>query len=166
MIKIKGRPQFAILCRVSTRGQLDGVSLDVQEQRGRDYVKRAGGVVTAVYRGDESGLKSLDDRVTLRRMLADAASGKFDALYTLDRSRLARNPETMMALWAVFKARGVDWHTDAGKTDIDTPEGRLVSGVMAFVEEYGATKPRSRTSQSRQKMLAKGEHAFGRWPWG
>src|SRR5207302_4534883 len=98
--------RFAILARVSTHGQIKGASLDVQEERGRKYVQRMGGSVTAIYKGEESGYKQLDDRRTLKRLLGDAASGRFDAIYTLDRSRLSRNSETMMGLWATLKARG------------------------------------------------------------
>src|SRR5438093_440645 len=83
--------RFALLCRVSTRGQSEGESLDVQEKQGREYVKRQLGRVVKVYRGIESATKAAQDRVLLQSVLHDVKARAFNALWVLDKSRLARS---------------------------------------------------------------------------
>src|SRR5712691_3968562 len=90
-IRLKAGKRFALLCRVSTKGQSKGESLDVQEQRGRAYVKRHGGQVVKIYRGIESATKPTEQRQLLQRVLHDARTGTYDALWVLDKSRLARS---------------------------------------------------------------------------
>ena len=77
--------RFAIFCRVSTRDQLDGYSLDLQEKEARDYVKRTGGAVVRVYSDPESATRREQDRPYLQRMLADMQRGLFEAVVIQDR---------------------------------------------------------------------------------
>src|SRR4051812_12284227 len=69
--------RFAIFARVSTRDQLTGHSLDLQEQHARDYVARAGGIVVQLYSAQESATGKQEDRTILQRLLDDAHRGLF-----------------------------------------------------------------------------------------
>src|SRR5258708_4896765 len=158
--------QFAIMCRVSTPGQTDGVSLEVQEDRGREYVKRAGSAVVAVYVFQESGRKDLEDRVQFQRVLSDGASGKWNAIWTLDQTRLARNVDGTAKLINFLLERHLEWHTPMGKMPIDTPSGKAMVQMFSVFSEHDTDNSSWKTLESREKLLARGKHAFGRWPWG
>src|SRR5688500_393946 len=64
--------KFAILARVSTREQIQGHSLEVQQKLCAEYVKKSGGTVVETYEAQESA--TTEDRKALPKVLADAGS--------------------------------------------------------------------------------------------
>src|SRR5206468_1662836 len=67
---LKTAKRYGILCRVSTRDQLRGLSLEVQEKLGREYVKMRGGTVAKVWSAQESGTS--ENRAVLDEVLSKA----------------------------------------------------------------------------------------------
>src|SRR4051794_14463086 len=76
---IRRTPRFAILARVSTREQISGHSLEVQQDLCRKYVEKCGGQVARVYAGQESA--TTEDRKVLPEMLADAGKVYTDLVF-------------------------------------------------------------------------------------
>src|SRR5258708_2877111 len=93
-LRPKHNRRFAILARVSTKGQSKGESLDEQVRRGRAYVEKCGGQVVRVFKGVESATRPLDERELLQRVLRDVERHAFDAVWVVDKSRLSRSPAT------------------------------------------------------------------------
>ena len=160
------RLRFGLICRVSTRGQLSGVSLEVQRERGEAYIKQAGGTVVEIYPFQESGRKALEDRVQFGKVMQDGARGKWDAIWTFDQTRLARNVKGMCQLIEFLIEHRLEWHTALGKMPIDTPAGKSVVQMMSVMGELETDTSSWKTQQSREKLLGDGHHAFGRWPYG
>src|SRR6266581_8696027 len=158
--------RFALLCRISTHQQREGESLNVQEKRGREYVKRHAGRVTKIYKGIESATKPSEERALLRSLLHDAEAHKFDALWVLDKSRLSRSPEATQVVVHSFGKHGIELHTKQGRVDVGSAEGRFMSYIEAAADLLTSDRGRERTRQSREEMLEKNEHSHGKVPWG
>lgn len=154
------------MVRVSSKGQTDGHSPEVQEKLGRAYVRKQNGRVVELYDGVESGTKPLSERQILQKVLRDAHSDKWDALWVLDQSRLTRSPDTLIAIAAAFKVARLELHTANGRAQLETPEGEFHAGIQSQSDRFFAQKIAQRTRDSRLEMLSKGVHAFGRHPWG
>ena len=158
--------RFAILTRVSSSRQEDGESLTVQLKLGQTYIRKLKGKFVEEYRGVESASKSVKEREVLQRVLSDAHSGRWDALWVLDQSRLTRSPDTLIAIVSTFKLMNLELHMQTGRAQLDTPEGELFAGMQSQADRFFAQKMTQRTRQSRLEILQNGRHAFGRWPWG
>ncbi|MGE5523203.1 MAG: recombinase family protein [Rhodospirillaceae bacterium] len=160
------RKRFAILCRVSTRGQLAGVSLDVQIDKGESYVKQVGGVVVERYVFQESARKAVDERRKFNQVLMDGQAGKWDSIWTLDTTRFVRNASDTGRLIAHLLQHGLEWHTMLGVMPIHTPGGKTMAQLMSVMGEHETDTSSWKTRESRQKMMEQGLHAFGQHPWG
>jgi DNA invertase Pin-like site-specific DNA recombinase len=136
--------------RVSTQGQ----SLDVQIEA----LKAAG--ASQVFREKVSGVRA--DRPQLARLMASLSQGDVVVVSKLD--RLGRSTRELLELidrigkaGAAFKSLGDPlW-------DTSTPQGRLLSTLLAGIAEFERELIRERTGAGRERALARGVR-FGRKP--
>jgi len=157
--------RYALLARVSTRDQkADGTSLDSQEEDGRAYVKRAGGVVAKVYKAQESATK--ENRPVLERALRDAEAHAYDVLVVRETSRLSRHVGVMLAAIERLRKAGVRLHDFSGPIDSETPEGEFVMTVTTGAGRMAARKNVNESLKERVKALENGRIAAGRPPYG
>jgi DNA invertase Pin-like site-specific DNA recombinase len=161
----KGK-RFAIFARVSTRDQLTGFSLEVQEQQARDYVKRAGGGVVKVYSDQESATRKQEDRAVLQRMLSDAEHRAFDALVIQETTRLSRHLGVMIDVTEKLTKFGIALHDFNGPVLLDTSEGEFFTRMKALVGGYTARQGAEKSMRSREHVLKSGGMAAGRPPFG
>src|SRR5438552_17094077 len=110
----KSGKRFALLCRVSSAGQTRGESLNEQERRGREYVRRHGGQVVRVFKGVESATRPASERELLQRVLREAERHAWSALWVIDKSRLSRSPGTTEVVQAQFAKLKIELHTGQG----------------------------------------------------
>src|SRR5438309_3360100 len=108
----------ALLCRVSTKTQGKGESLNEQERRGREYVRRHGGQVVRVFKGVESATRPASERELLQRVLREAERHAWSALWVIDKSRLSRSPGTTEVVQAQFAKLKIELHTGQGLVNI------------------------------------------------
>jgi site-specific DNA recombinase len=158
--------RYAIFARVSTRDQLTGYSLEVQEHQARDYVKRAGGTIVKVYSDQESATGKAEDRAMLQRLLADAAQGLFDAVVIQETTRLSRNLGVMVAVTEKLTEAGIALHDFNGPVPLETPEGEFVTHMKALVGRFAARQGVAKSLSSRERVLKSGGIAAGRPPFG
>jgi len=76
-------------CRVSTKEQVNKISLADQQKQIRNYCKECNLDFSQMYVEQSSG--RTDDRTQFRKMLGDAAQQKFDVLVVADNDRFGRN---------------------------------------------------------------------------
>jgi DNA invertase Pin-like site-specific DNA recombinase len=158
--------RFAVFARVSTRDQLTGYSLEVQEQQARDYVKRAGGTVVKVYSDQESATGKAEDRAMLQSLLADATRGLFGAVVIQETTRLSRNLGVMVAITEKLTEAGIALHDFSGPVPLETPEGEFVAHMKALVGRFAARQGVAKSLSSRERVLQSGGIAAGRPPFG
>lgn len=96
----------AIYTRISTAGQEDGSSLDVQEAACRLHFATMGYEQAGVYSDVHSGA-DLWHRPRLQAMLEDAAAGRFDIVLVHHTDRLSREPEHLAFIRVQLKRAGV-----------------------------------------------------------
>src|SRR4051812_14840877 len=84
--------RVAIYLRVSSPKQVDGVSLEDQEVRCREYAQNQGWMVVAVYSeaGRSAFTENMVKRIAFQQMLDDAARRKFDIVLVYKLNRFAR----------------------------------------------------------------------------
>src|SRR6266496_255953 len=164
--RLKTAKRFAILARVSTKGQSKGESLDEQERRGRKYVGTHGGQVVRVFKGVESATRPFAERELLQRVLREAERHAWSALWVIDKSRLSRSPGTTEVVQAQFAKLKIELHTGQGLVNIGSAESNFLNIIEAAADLLSSTRSKERALQTFETMLARGEHAFGRGPWG
>ena len=155
--------RFAILARVSTREQIAGHSLEVQDDLCRKYVKKAGGEVARVYSAQESA--TTEDRKVLPQVLADAGTTFTDLVFE-ELTRLSRNPATMFHAITHLSSQGVRIHTLNGPLDTSSPEGEFQVMINSVIGRFTARQGVKKSINARLHILRNGGIAAGRPPWG
>jgi DNA invertase Pin-like site-specific DNA recombinase len=99
-------------------------------------------------------------------VLRDADKHSFDALWVIDKSRLSRSPGTTEVVLAQFAKLKIELHTGQGLVSIGSAESAFINIIEAAADLLSSTRSKERALQAFETMLARGEHAFGRGPWG
>lgn len=95
-----------IWLRVSTEDQVRGESLEHHEKRARMYCESRGWAVAETYRLEGVSGKAVIATPEAQRMLADARSGRIEALVFSKLARLARNTKELLELSETLSLRG------------------------------------------------------------
>lgn len=124
--------------RVSGAEQVEGHSLDAQERFFAEYCEDRGWDQTAIYReeGKSAHSDSISRRPALRRLLEDAALGKFDVVVVHTLDRWARNLKVLLETVSILNQHGVGLVSITENLDWSTPEGRLVARTLDSFGEF------------------------------
>lgn len=155
----------AIYVRVSTEDQAtNGVSLDMQEQRLREYCKARGWQVAGVYRDEGASAKNLD-RPALRKMLEDAKAGKLSVICVFKLDRLTRSLRDFLSLADALQKRGIALASLSENLDLSTEAGRMLARILAVFAEHEREVIGSRISAAmrhkRENLESYGPPPFG-----
>ena len=151
--------------RVSTDGQADGTSLDIQRERIFALAEKEGRTAWKedVYVDVESA--AVYERAALQRLLAACRSGLYDTVYVLRADRLARSGLDQLNLLMEFQREGVDVVFVEGVSGTDE-----LSQLLHYVSGWAAERERQlikkRTSDGRWGVAANGRMPVGRVPIG
>ncbi len=125
--------KLAIYVRTSTDKQDTG--LEAQLMACKDYCARNSIDDYAVFSDDdESGGK--EHRPEFDRMLASMDRGEIDRILVYCLSRLTRGAIHSLMLAADFQSKGVKLLSCSETLDFETPEGRLLYGILSLVNQY------------------------------
>lgn len=142
----------AIYVRVSTEAQAtaDHVSLEVQEQRCRDYVAQHGWSLVAVECDTESGLKPT--RAGYQRVLALARAHSIDLVCVFQASRFGRKASEVLTRVEEMRSLGVDLvSTSEDLTSF------LMLGIQAVLNEEESRRILSRTMPAKYRLSEQGK---------
>jgi DNA invertase Pin-like site-specific DNA recombinase len=138
-----------------TRVSTDKQDLEVQLQEIRQFVAQRGWTLVATYSDVASGAR--EDRSDFRRVLADAARRKFEAVIVQRFDRAARSVKQLVD--ALEHLRGCRVAFISLKEDVDTstPAGELIFHVMAAIGQFerALIADRIRSGLRRAKALGK-----------
>lgn len=149
-----------IYCRVSSKDQLEGTSLDSQERLSREYAEKLGFRLLKVFieRGESA---KTADRTEFNKALAYCSDKKnrvnYFIVYKLD--RFARNQDDHVTVKAILKRCNVELRSVTEPID-QSPIGRAMEGVLSVFAEFDNNV---RTERTKQGMLEKLKLGF--WPW-
>lgn len=154
-----------IYTRVSSAGQADNTSLDMQKEKCMAFCTINDYEVIEVVEEVMSG-KNVDDREGLKRILDDVNNGDADGLVVLRLDRLARHTLGVLQIAEEFLKNGKTLAIVELSIDTSTPAGKMVLTMMAAVAEMERACIRQRCADGRAAKKAAGGRIGGRAPYG
>lgn len=149
------KKRAAIYTRVSSRDQIDGLSLDDQLHTCRKLAEQQGMQVVGVYQ--EPGRSAYKGkRPAFDRMLADAQQGKIDVVLLYKYDRFSRNTLSQLKLAAELEQTGVEFYSVTEPTDRRTASGRLTFTMMAAVAQFTSDTTGERVASARREAFHQG----------
>lgn len=125
--------KLAIYVRTSTDKQDTG--LEAQLMACKDYCAREGVTDFVVFSDDdESG--DQEHRPAFDRMIAAVDRGELDRVLVYCTNRLTRRVLQSLTLIAQFQSKGVQLLSCTETIELDTPEGRLMYGILACFAQF------------------------------
>lgn len=149
-----------IYCRVSSKDQVDGTSLESQDLACRDYAKRQKLTVSKVF-VEEGESAKFADRTQLLELLSYCKdkSHKVDFLIVWKLDRFARNVEDHYTIKSALKKLGVQIASVTEPIQ-DDPNGKLMETILAGFAQFDNDIRALRSVQGMQQRLREGI-----WPW-
>lgn len=155
LVVANGRKTALIYCRVSTRGQEDGTSLQSQADECSRYAKSLGYTVGKVTQEVYSGAE-LWDRPQLAQDREEIKAGKFQAIVCYAIDRLSRDIAHLAILSEEFERAGCELIFVTEDLD-NSPQGKLLRSVQSYVAEVEREKIRERTIRGKRQRLLSGK---------
>lgn len=161
-------PIAAVLTRVSTHGQAEeGVSLEVQEQRGRAAATRMGMPCYKVY--EDAGVSGdLYNRPALQQALRDAEAGRINVLIVTDESRLSWNPEHSPRIQRQLAMAGcrLFFLSLNAFVDVDDYRQQFSLGVMTWAARFSRLHNAAESQKAQRKLASEGKQPCHFRPYG
>lgn len=156
--------RVALYTRVSTKEQVEGLSLETQSQRLTTWAERESWDIVAVYQ--DAGYSGRNtNRPAFQQMLLDAERRKFDFLLARVRERVFRNALDARVYADRLREYGVQIkYLDEPEMD-DTPASFLVATMQEGYAEYFSRDASYKIKLGLQGRLASGR-SLGRPPLG
>jgi DNA invertase Pin-like site-specific DNA recombinase len=149
-----------IYCRVSTKEQVENLSLPTQERACRDYCDRGGIEVDNVFIEEGESAKTAN-RTRLQEMLDYCTRNRrrVQLVVVYDLSRFARATHVHSAIRFALKKLGIGLRSATQHID-ETPSGQLIENVLASVAQFDNDQRSARTSEGMQAALERGRWVF------
>ena len=149
-----------IYCRVSTKEQVDNLSLPTQRKACEEYCRREGWEVAQAFIEEGESAKTTD-RTELKRMLAFCREHRktvgIVCVYNL--SRFSRNTGDHHALRGVLAGLGIMLKSATEPLD-DSPTGKFMETIFSAVAQLDNDVKAERTRAGMKAALQ-----LGRWTW-
>lgn len=154
--KQQGDPRVAVAyLRVSTEEQNNGP--EAQRSAIRTWAAAQGVSVVAWHEERISGGAPLEERVSLIDAIHALAPSGAGLLVAAKRDRIARDAVLAVSIERMVEGEGARLVTADGVTADDTPEGRLVRGILDLFAEYERALIRARTRAALRVLRARGQ---------
>jgi site-specific DNA recombinase len=151
--------RVALYLRVSSEEQRDRETIEIQREFLSEYCKLYGLEVAANYADDGvSGTLGVHERPEGRRLLDDAATGKFDAVIVYRLDRLGRKLLVTVEAHDRLQEAGVALLSATEAIDTSTPSGRLIFQMLASFAEYDRQSIIERTRAGLRRAFKNGRH--------
>lgn len=129
------RPKCIIYVRVSDPSQVEGTSLDTQEDKCREYAAREGYEVARIFREEGVSAKMMqrpEFSEALEYLKTKQGKIKFFIIYKID--RISRNVEDQFEILKALREAGAEMRSVSENIDT-TPAGQLLRNMLwAFAD--------------------------------
>ena len=146
--------KVAIYARVSTSDKEQNPETQLMPLK--DLCEAKGWVVYAVY-VDEASAHNFRGRTAWRKMLDDAAKGRFDAVLVFKLDRAFRSVKDMHDTLSVWDMVGVGFLSLKENFDTSTAVGRLMLNLLASVAEFELDLIRERVKAGMDRARRQGK---------
>ena len=158
-----------IYTRVSTEMQIDGYSLEAQEDYLRKEAAHRGYEVAEVFSDKGVSGKNTTNRPQFQEMLRRIANGNEDEVeyvYVFKLSRFGRNTADVMYNVQLMEDYGVKLYAVADGIDSGGPAGKMLVPVMSSVAEIERENILAQTMAGRRQKAKEGKWNGGQAPFG
>ena len=149
-----------IYCRVSTKEQVQNLSLGTQETRCVDFCTRNGWEVLRIFR-DEGESAKTTDRTKFKEMLAFCKSKQNAVNFVVvhDLSRFSRYMEDQVSVIADLENAGVRLRSVSENVD-ETAAGKLMRNIYGAFNQFDNDRKAERTKLGMQRAASMGRFPF------
>ena len=162
--------RVAVLYRVSTKGQLDGGDIPLQENACKDFIAQKPGwkcVKEYIERGVSGFKVSASNRDAIQRAKEDAENGLFDVLLVFMFDRLGRREDETPFVVEWFIKKGVEvWSVKEGQQKIEDHSDRLINYIRFWQSSGESRKTSIRVDEKHSQMVKEGIYRGGTVPYG
>ena len=149
-------PGAVIYCRVSTKEQVENLSLPTQQQRCEEYCHREGFTILRVFidRGESA---KTTERPELQQLLAYCRQNKtrVQCVVVYNLTRFARHRHDHVGLRVLLQKIGVTLRSVTEPID-DTSTGQLMEGILASLAQFDNDVKADRTRDGMRAALDRG----------
>lgn len=159
----KNEVRVAAYIRVSTAEQAgeDRYSLKSQLEAIQRQCDIEGHTIIDTYADRGISGTSMDKRLELQRLLEDAKAGKFQKVYVLRISRMARNTKDLLQIVDELQSYNVSFKSISENFDAESTSGKMIAQILASFSEYEANIIRDNTSEG---LLQRAQAGFTSGP--
>ena len=152
-----------VYVRVSTRNQEENFSLDNQIKLGIEKGKKYGIPLTVIWneRGKSSNSEFIENRIVLTKLFERIKKGKVKNLFIQDMSRLSRNEKVSGLIKWELEKNDVRLFEKSGKYNFNSPNDRLLFGVLSLFSEHDNSVRRMRSVLGKLSKVKNGEWCGG-----
>ena len=162
----EGKKYVAYL-RVSTEMQVDGFSLDGQNNRIARFGEREEMICVGKYEDAGKSGKSIEGRPEFKRMLAEIENGlQVDYVLVYKLSRFGRNAADILNSLALIQSYGVELICVEEGIDSSQTSGKLLISVLSAVAEIERENILEQTMNGRKEKARQGGWNGGPAPFG
>src|SRR3990167_5222377 len=150
------KPLAAIYVRVSTQDQaLHGFSLNAQQESLENYAKALGYEIYKIFRDEGKSAKDLK-RPEMIKMLADAETKKFSAIFIYKLDRFSRSIKDLILTIDKLKDWGIDFVSLQDRIETTSASGKLMFHIIGAFAEFERNVIGDRTKFGMQRKAHEG----------
>lgn len=150
-----------IYCRISSKNQKDGVSLDMQEDICKERATNMGLEIVDVY--EEIGSAFKGEQKTLKYLIKEMLVGSNLLVYRVD--RFSRNLENAIKLMKLLKEKNIKLISATETFDLETASGKKYFNTLLVEAQGESDRISERVTSSIRYIKFKGGH-IGKPPLG
>ena len=159
--------RVALYARVSTEDQAERQTVQAQLDFLRRWCELNQFPIAGEYVDDGiSGTVSLDRRPEGRRLLEDAAAGRFGTVVAYRVDRLGRSLRALLDAHDALEVAGVALRSGTEPIDTSTPIGRFIFQLLGSFAELERETIKERTTRGRDRVAKDGRYTGGTIPLG
>ena len=157
-----------IYTRVSTAAQIEGYSLDAQQESLREFAKYKELKIVGEYCDAGKSGKNIKGRPAFRQMMDDITAQKDDIAYVLvfKLSRFGRNAADILKSLQLLQDYGIDLVSVNDAIDSSTQGGRLTLTILSAVAEMERENITAQFMAGRMQKVMSGGWSGGAVPYG
>lgn len=164
-LRAKGLDVKAVAyARFSSENQRDE-SIDAQIRAMKEYAERVGLPIIRFYI-DKARSGTNDDRDEFQQMIADSGRKEFQFVIVHKFDRFARNRRDSMGYRVELSKNGVNVVSVLESFDEDTPEGKLMEGMVELLAEFYSLNLAREVKKGLKENALKAQHTGGLPPFG
>ena len=161
--------RVATLYRVSTKGQLEGNEIPMQQRACHDFIEQNGWTLVKEYveKGVSGYKTATEDRDELQRAKYDAENGHYDVLLVFMFDRLGRRTYETPMLLKWFNDQGIEvWSVKEGRQDFKDESSDITNFLRFWQSNNESKKTSMRVNEKHEQMVKDGAYRGGTAPYG